>query len=297
MDTYKDWCNQINSECYSCCSESDSEEEDSEPPLPAEKRGTKRKHEEETVIENCKRSHNVQHDVKMFVDAVYNEFKRHENNDGVNTIVLEYNATSIREAYKNAIKETNSIKKMIDALRAALSSTPCPLTLNYEVVDAKQQATQHTIRSSDAFSVGRHPCNDIAVLNGFVSRVQCLLIPYKDKDDVTRIAIVDFFSMNGTVVRQGNTTKSKQVNGNTIIIDVALEPFTIAVGEETILRFNTKTCVICMENKRDVVFRPCNHFVCCEHCSSKLTNCPLCRAVINNKTRDATGNDLNTLQS
>ena len=47
------------------------------------------------------------------------------------------------------------------------------------------------------------------------------------------------------------------------------------------------TCVVCMENQRDVLFEPCNHICCCIECSRQLvdgedhtTTCPMCRAEI-----------------
>ena len=33
-------------------------------------------------------------------------------------------------------------------------------------------------------------------------------------------------------------------------------------------------CVVCMEQPRSVVLRPCNHFVCCSECSGRLDCCP-----------------------
>jgi len=48
---------------------------------------------------------------------------------------------------------------------------------------------------------------------------------------------------------------------------------------------NEEICVICMINKRDGVFNPCGHFLCCHVCSFELFNkynfakprCPICR--------------------
>ena len=41
-------------------------------------------------------------------------------------------------------------------------------------------------------------------------------------------------------------------------------------------------CVICMDNTRNVLFRPCNHFVICDKCSgsSNITECIICKATI-----------------
>ena len=44
-------------------------------------------------------------------------------------------------------------------------------------------------------------------------------------------------------------------------------------------------CCICLENKKDVVFNPCGHYVCCTQCSSSLNICPLCRTKIDGKIK------------
>ncbi|KAM0954257.1 putative transcription factor C2H2 family [Dioscorea sansibarensis] len=36
-------------------------------------------------------------------------------------------------------------------------------------------------------------------------------------------------------------------------------------------------CVICTEQRYNTVFVSCGHMCCCTNCSSRLTNCPLCR--------------------
>lgn len=36
-------------------------------------------------------------------------------------------------------------------------------------------------------------------------------------------------------------------------------------------------CKICFEEKLDVLFIPCNHIITCSKCSSKLSQCPVCR--------------------
>jgi hypothetical protein len=43
------------------------------------------------------------------------------------------------------------------------------------------------------------------------------------------------------------------------------------------------TCVVCMENARAVVFRPCRHLSCCAECAAGLTECPHCRTPIEDR--------------
>ncbi|KAF5196629.1 E3 ubiquitin-protein ligase sp1 [Thalictrum thalictroides] len=44
-------------------------------------------------------------------------------------------------------------------------------------------------------------------------------------------------------------------------------------------------CVICEDQEYNIAFVPCGHLCCCRSCSSKLTNCPLCRRRIEQAIR------------
>lgn len=43
------------------------------------------------------------------------------------------------------------------------------------------------------------------------------------------------------------------------------------------------TCSICLERKRNILFRPCSHFCSCSQCSVHLRVCPICRNPIRRK--------------
>jgi len=45
------------------------------------------------------------------------------------------------------------------------------------------------------------------------------------------------------------------------------------------------TCIACLENRRDTIFRRCNHVACCAQCAETLTTCPICRAPIVEKAK------------
>jgi len=43
------------------------------------------------------------------------------------------------------------------------------------------------------------------------------------------------------------------------------------------------TCVVCLENPREVILMPCGHLVCCLTCEAQLNNrCPVCRTAYAN---------------
>ena len=41
-----------------------------------------------------------------------------------------------------------------------------------------------------------------------------------------------------------------------------------------------QTCKVCMVGRRDTVFVPCGHMVCCVRCAQRVHECPVCRIAI-----------------
>ena len=48
---------------------------------------------------------------------------------------------------------------------------------------------------------------------------------------------------------------------------------------------NSENCKICMMTECDILFIPCNHFVSCETCASRIKNCCVCRSTISQKIK------------
>ena len=48
------------------------------------------------------------------------------------------------------------------------------------------------------------------------------------------------------------------------------------------VRKDSVTCIICCDQARNVLFRPCNHILICDDCSGKSSyeECFVCRSVI-----------------
>jgi len=44
-----------------------------------------------------------------------------------------------------------------------------------------------------------------------------------------------------------------------------------------------KTCIVCSDNEKEIVFIPCGHLCCCSVCSQPLNICPVCRQNIQQK--------------
>ena len=46
---------------------------------------------------------------------------------------------------------------------------------------------------------------------------------------------------------------------------------------------NNMKCCVCFDKVKLILFRPCNHIICCKKCSERLDTCPKCRAIIQSK--------------
>ena len=55
-------------------------------------------------------------------------------------------------------------------------------------------------------------------------------------------------------------------------------PFSKIKDEKT--NHSELECVVCKENKKNIILKPCNHMAMCKTCSEKVTSCPLCREPI-----------------
>lgn len=64
-----------------------------------------------------------------------------------------------------------------------------------------------------------------------------------------------------------------------IVNDISIDLKNFKVFEDN----KVEDCAICLCNTKDTVFYPCGHYYCCNECSNKLSNCPICRNTISQK--------------
>lgn len=48
---------------------------------------------------------------------------------------------------------------------------------------------------------------------------------------------------------------------------------------------NAEECLLCSEQKRDTVFKPCGHVVACEACGSRIKKCLICRETVSSREK------------
>lgn len=56
---------------------------------------------------------------------------------------------------------------------------------------------------------------------------------------------------------------------------VKIEPVDLSADE----------CLLCSEQKRDTVFKPCGHVVSCEACGSRIKKCLICRETVSSREK------------
>lgn len=52
----------------------------------------------------------------------------------------------------------------------------------------------------------------------------------------------------------------------------------VSSPEENVSLTDNERCVVCYVSKRDCVYDPCGHLVCCANCATKTMKCPVCRS-------------------
>ena len=50
--------------------------------------------------------------------------------------------------------------------------------------------------------------------------------------------------------------------------------------KDSITEITENQCSICLDNKKCMLFSPCNHVSSCHRCSKKIKMCPICREAI-----------------
>lgn len=48
---------------------------------------------------------------------------------------------------------------------------------------------------------------------------------------------------------------------------------------------NVEECLLCSEQKRDTVFKPCGHVISCEACGSRIKKCLMCRETVSSREK------------
>ena len=83
--------------------------------------------------------------------------------------------------------------------------------------------------------------------------------------------------------REFGTTALRYASGMTTCQDLIDSLNKLNLDEEDAPA--SATCRVCLRSERTTVFEPCKHVVCCSTCADNVTECPICRAHIESRTR------------
>jgi len=86
---------------------------------------------------------------------------------------------------------------------------------------------------------------------------------------------------NGTVYHNGYWINDMALREAAVSV-AAVSVVSKKVEKDEVCIQGDKSCVVCLENKRKVIYN-CGHYICCHTCSSKIDKCPTCRAKITSK--------------
>jgi L-lactate utilization protein LutB len=75
-------------------------------------------------------------------------------------------------------------------------------------------------------------------------------------------------------LKEPNRVKEQQMNGTQNV------PTSKKISKQESEEKNESYCIICLDNKKNIVFLPCAHFVSCMECGLSMKNCPVCRTKI-----------------
>jgi hypothetical protein len=146
----------------------------------------------------------------------------------------------------------------------------------------------HTIgflfRDYTAITIGRLPGCHVSLSkyeDQTCSRVHAIILLLPQRNE---IHIMDVGSVSGIDVIKREHTEEGRVyhtlkNHRAPIILPWGENVWLQMGSKQVNLFGRK-CVICLENNRSCMLRPCNHYVCCKDCVDKVVVCPICRQSI-----------------
>jgi len=117
------------------------------------------------------------------------------------------------------------------------------------------------------------------------SRVHAILVFVKNKNNDLIMMIIDGWSLYGTYIVDKNdriVDSSKNSERKILLPIINCTKVYFASDSYTFLFSLGKTCIICMDNDRNIRFK-CGHGVTCSTCSVSIKNCPICREDISNE--------------
>lgn len=101
-----------------------------------------------------------------------------------------------------------------------------------------------------------------------LTRTEINRIPEGRRRGIKGPQSVPFTSQNSSPSTQRSVPGSPE--------EIGMESEVKRLEEELAKEVESKQCVVCLDNPRRLMVKPCNHYCLCEECRRHLTNCPIC---------------------
>lgn len=122
-----------------------------------------------------------------------------------------------------------------------------------------------------------------------VNGLTLLLLEETDLDDtgIKRLALKRLKIMFSIVrfIQSYQDITTQNVSSSTLMSSLNITQLQRQLEEEKQKQHDSTLCTLCWERSKCVAFRPCGHVCSCETCSRKVSQCPLCRAPIQQRVR------------
>jgi len=197
--------------------------------------------------------------------------------------------------YAQALASAPATAELAASLPAATSPKACAAAGPPKKWYIQADERLHSFGRDDVVTLGLPGYgNDIELPHG--SRMHAIVLPFQD-----RLCVVDVGGKFGFRITERSTRERDALAPSRDLAQDRSAPgarrvLLVEEDETAVLQLtgalsvvvNPKTCVVCLDEPRRVVFAQCNHFVCCQSCAARLhedpsperRRCPTCREPI-----------------
>jgi hypothetical protein len=173
----------------------------------------------------------------------------------------------------------------------------------YVTANNKIHTFQLINEHNQVITIGKKKGCDITLPSAFpgLSRLNLLLYIFPTQ---RLLLVVDMGSLYGIHTKYRSDTmqilEHSEPNDRNILRFSIDEQIILIIGDPNVnpceIVINGKSCIVCFENPRQVLFESCKHYAVCSECNLELQTCPICKTNIthNKKKKYVTLNKFNT---
>lgn len=145
-------------------------------------------------------------------------------------------------------------------------------------------------------SIALHLLKDIKFINNCIFNLNCLCSSYALTiiiNDNFLIIVLDFSDPNlcKILIKCYNEKHTEDIESTSMDeknLSNAVSNNEVQQNQPTKIEapdISADECLLCSEQKRDTVFKPCGHIVSCEACGSRIKKCLICRETVSSREK------------